>query len=172
MNATSRRTFLKSSAAGASGAVLAPYGIPADAAPQPGKETFRLSREIPVEAGYDLVVVGGGPAGTAAAVCAARLGSKVLLLEATGCLGGMGTSGLVTAFNPMADGQRMLVGGLMREIVTTMHRRGFLAPHVTADFYSKWYPRAQELADCGWRDAATRATSAFTARSACSRRRP
>ena len=39
----------------------------------------------------------------------------------------------------MANGQRMLVGGLMREIVTTMHRRGFLAPQVTEDFYSKWF---------------------------------
>ena len=38
----------------------------------------------------------------------------------------------------------MLVGGLMREIVTTMHQRGFLGPHVTPDFYSKrfhcWTP--------------------------------
>ncbi len=108
------------------------------------RETFRLAREIPVEAEFDLVVAGGGPAGTAAAVCAARLGAKVLLVEATGCLGGMGTSGLVTEFDPMANGERMLVGGLMREIVTTMHRRGFLAPHVTEEFYSKrfhcWTP--------------------------------
>jgi CBS domain containing-hemolysin-like protein len=32
----------------------------------------------------------------AAAICAARQGAKVVLIEATGCLGGMGTSGLVT----------------------------------------------------------------------------
>jgi hypothetical protein len=111
-------------------------------------ETYRLTRTIPVEKGYDLVVAGGGPAGTAAAVCAARLGAKVLLLEATGCLGGMGTSGLVTAFDPMADGARMLVGGLMREIVTTMHQRGFLGPQVTADYYSQrfhcWTPFQSE----------------------------
>ena len=41
-------------------------------------------------------------------ICAARLGAKVLLVEAMGCLGGMGTSGLVTAFVPMADGERNL----------------------------------------------------------------
>ena len=58
--------------------------------------TFRLVRDIPIEDGYDLVVAGGGPAGSAAAICAARLGARVLLVEATGCLGGMGTSGLVT----------------------------------------------------------------------------
>jgi len=56
----------------------------------------------------------------------------------------MGTSGLVTAFDPMANGERMLVGGLMREIVAAMHKRGFLGPHVTEDFYQKrfhcWTP--------------------------------
>ena len=67
--------------------------------------SYRLVRDIPVEQGYDLIVAGGGPAGSAAAICAARLGARVLLLEATGCLGGMGTSGLVTAFDPMADGE-------------------------------------------------------------------
>ena len=67
----------------------------------------------------------------------ARLGAKVLLAEATGCLGGMGTSGLVTAFNPMADGERVLVGGFMRELVESMYQCGFLAPHVTPDFWRK-----------------------------------
>jgi len=107
-------------------------------------KTFTLKRELPVEDKYDLVVAGGGPAGSAAAICAARLGAKVLLAEATGCLGGMGTSGLVTAFNPMADGERMLVGGFMRELVESMYQRGFLAPHVTPDFWRKrfhcWTP--------------------------------
>src|ERR1043165_10088873 len=60
---------------------------------------FSFQREIPAINGYDLVVAGGGPAGAAAAICAARLGTKVLLVESTGCMGGMGTSGLVTAFD-------------------------------------------------------------------------
>jgi hypothetical protein len=100
---------------------------------------YVLQREIPVETGYDLVVAGGGPAGCAAAICAARLGAKVLLVEATGCLGGMGTSGLVTAFDPMADGQRALVGGLMREIVETLYTRGFLQPDINPDSWRKNY---------------------------------
>ncbi len=133
----SRRSFLKSSALGAAGGMIA--GCAAAPRPSAGANTFRMIRDIPVEDGFDLVVAGGGPAGAAAAVCAARLGAKVLLAEATGCLGGMGTSGLVTAFDPMANGEEMLVGGLMREIVTTMHERGFLAPHVTREFYSKWF---------------------------------
>ncbi len=69
-------------------------------------ETYRLTRDIPVEDRYDVVVAGGGPGGSAAAVCAARLGAKVLLAEATGCLGGMGTSGLVSSFGPVSDGER------------------------------------------------------------------
>jgi hypothetical protein len=65
----------------------------------------------------------------------------VLLIEATGCLGGMGTSGLVTAFDPMANGERMLVGGLMREIVETMYERGFLRPGIDPDTWRKHYHR-------------------------------
>lgn len=102
-------------------------------------DTHTLSRTIAVEDGYDLVVAGGGPAGSAAAICAARLGARVLLAEATGCLGGMGTSGLVTAFDPMADGEKGLVRGLMKEIVATLHERGETAPQVTPDFWQRYY---------------------------------
>ena len=107
-------------------------------------QTYRLVRDIPVDREYDLVVAGGGPGGTAAAVCAARLGAKVLLVEATGCLGGMGTSGLVTSFDPMADGEKMLVGGFMREVVETMYVRGFIPARISPDrwrrAYHQWTP--------------------------------
>ncbi len=107
-------------------------------------QTFQLTRQIPVDESYDLVVLGGGPGGASAAICAARLGARVLLVEATGCMGGMGSSGLVTAFNPMANGERMLVGGLMREIVETMYRRGFMQAGASPDMWRKdfmhWAP--------------------------------
>ncbi|NMB25404.1 MAG: FAD-dependent oxidoreductase, partial [Firmicutes bacterium] len=96
-------------------------------------------RSIPIESGYDLVVAGGGPAGSAAAICAARLGARVLLVEATGCLGGMATSGLVTAFDPMADGEKMIVGGFMREVVETMYHRGYIAEGIEPDTWRKNY---------------------------------
>lgn len=106
--------------------------------------TYQLSRSIPSDAGYDLVVAGGGPAGTAAAVCAARLGLKVLLAEATGCLGGMGTSGLVASFGPVSDGERMLVGGFMKELLATMWEQKAFGPQVTRDYLDKqlnrWVP--------------------------------
>jgi flavin-dependent dehydrogenase len=106
--------------------------------------TYQLTRSIPAEAPYDLIVAGGGPAGTAAAVCAARRGLKVLLAEATGCLGGMGTSGLVSSFGPVSDGERMLVGGFMKELLQTMWEREAFAPQVTQDFLhrqlNRWVP--------------------------------
>ncbi|GHV44606.1 hypothetical protein FACS189492_1190 [Clostridia bacterium] len=88
--------------------------------------TYKLQREIPLAGAYDLIVAGGGPAGSAAAICAARLGARVLLIEAAGSMGGMGTSGLVCAFDPMADGEKMLVGGFMREVVEALYARGFM----------------------------------------------
>jgi ribulose 1,5-bisphosphate synthetase/thiazole synthase len=136
-----RRSFLKVSA-GAVGAAA----LEASAQPVPdltrsvgSNGAYAYTRSLPVEEGYDLVVAGGGPAGASAAICAARFGAKVLLVEATGCLGGMGTSGLVTAFDPMADGERMLVGGLMREIMAKLGVRGFLAPQVTEAYYTRRY---------------------------------
>ncbi|NML44368.1 FAD-dependent oxidoreductase [Ramlibacter sp. G-1-2-2] len=105
---------------------------------------YKLNRTIPADAPYDLVVAGGGPAGTAAAVCAARLGLKVLLAEATGCLGGMGTSGLVASFGPVSDGTRMLVGGFMKELLETMWAQKAFGPHVVPDFLhaqlNRWVP--------------------------------
>ena len=101
--------------------------------------TYKLERNIPVEEGYDLVVAGGGPGGVTAAISAGRLGLKVLLLEATGCLGGMGTSGLVTAFDPMANGEEMLVGGIMREIVETLYAQNELMPGIDPNIWRKAY---------------------------------
>ncbi len=49
---------------------------------------------------YDIIVAGGGFAGTAAAVCAARRGRKVLLVEKYNCLGGAPAYGLVNPFMP------------------------------------------------------------------------
>ena len=101
--------------------------------------TFRLQRDLPAESGYDLLVAGGGPAGTAAAISAARLGARVLLAEATGRLGGMGTSGMVAAFDPMANGERNLVGGIMLEILETLYERKELPPQVTPDYWHRYF---------------------------------
>jgi len=100
---------------------------------------YKLVRNIPVEDGWDLIVAGGGHAGTAAAVCAARLGAKVLLLEAMGCLGGMATSAYVGAFGPMADGERQLVRGFMDEVINAMYERKYLEASIKPEKWQKNY---------------------------------
>lgn len=56
------------------------------------------ARSLPVYGEFDVVVIGGGPAGLAASVSAARHGARTLLVERYGFLGGMGTAGGVTNF--------------------------------------------------------------------------
>lgn len=47
---------------------------------------------------YDVIVVGSGPAGVAAAISAARNGAKTLLIESLGRVGGISTSGMMSHF--------------------------------------------------------------------------
>ena len=70
-----------------------------------------LTREVSELARVDVCVVGGGPAGTAAALAARRCGRSVILLERTAQLGGMATTGSVAIW--MAVGT---LTGFYREI--------------------------------------------------------
>ncbi len=67
------------------------------------------AREIPVQAECDVLVLGGGPAGTAAAVAAARLGARTMLMERHNHLGGLSTGGLVLWIDRMTDWTGQLV---------------------------------------------------------------
>ena len=79
-------------------------------------KTIPYSKSIPVKHSCDVLVAGGGPAGIAAAVYAARQGAKVRVIEAGTCLGGLGTAGLVPAFMPFTDGVNFLAGGFGKEL--------------------------------------------------------
>ena len=82
-------------------------------------EVFRESaRNIPVVADYDVLVVGGGPAGFTAALAAARSGASTMLLEVNGCLGGVWTSGLLSL---IIDGTGK--PGIMAELLAELKRR-------------------------------------------------
>lgn len=65
---------------------------------------------------WDVIVVGGGPSGCAAATAAAREGAKVLLIESTGMLGGMGTSGLLNAWCPFTDKEKIIYRGIAERV--------------------------------------------------------
>ncbi|MCX7597547.1 MAG: FAD-dependent oxidoreductase, partial [Armatimonadetes bacterium] len=71
---------------------------------------------------YDVVVAGGGTAGSVAAVAAAREGARVLCFEQFGALGGTSTLGLVTPLMPFRIGDRWLVRGIHEEIVEATRR--------------------------------------------------
>jgi len=85
-------------------------------------EKINFSKSLDLYGSWDAVVFGGGPAGVCAAVSAARQGAKVLLVESTGMLGGMATSGLVGPFmtNYDRDGEEKTVGGLFDEIIARL----------------------------------------------------
>lgn len=71
------------------------------------------SRSIPVKKQYDVIVCGGGVAGVAAAVSAAKNGLSTLLLEKSNILGGLGTLGLINLFVPMCNGRgKQIIFGL------------------------------------------------------------
>lgn len=75
-----------------------------------------FARTLHQEEGWDVLVLGGGPAGCTAAAAAARAGAKTLLVESTGCLGGMGTSGLVPAWTPFSDKEKVIYRGLAEKV--------------------------------------------------------
>ena len=69
---------------------------------------------------YDVIVVGGGAAGCAAAIRAGREGAKVLLIESSGALGGMASGGMVPEFCPYTDGEKIIHHGIAEEILFKM----------------------------------------------------
>ncbi len=75
------------------------------------KTVYQENNTVPVLGDFDVLVAGGGPAGIAAALSAARHGMRVLLLESYGFLGGMWTMGMV---NPLFDCENK--GGICAEI--------------------------------------------------------
>lgn len=143
-----------------------------DAAPKPGREFFQSdvfdavratrrhaaplgevaepARRTPLWARTQVLVAGGGPAGTAAAVAAARAGAQVMLLERYNHLGGLSTGGLVIWIDRMTDWNgELVIRGFAEELLARLPAAEVAGP-----------PRG----DWGRRDAAT--VSGWAARTA------
>jgi hypothetical protein len=91
-------------------------------------------RNVPVVAETDLVVVGGGPAGLAAAVAGARNGLSVTLLERYPYLGGLASGGMVLVLDDMCNGNEVTVRGLCSELIDRMTAMGLCVTPPEADW--------------------------------------
>ena len=87
------------------------------------------AREIPVHEETDVLVVGGGPAGTVAAVAARRLGQRVTLVERYGDLGGLSAGGLVIWIDRMTDWEGTpVIAGIGAELLDRLPEGALAGP--------------------------------------------
>ena len=98
-----------------SGKVLHTYGNLSPA----GSVFIEQQREIPIVGRPEVIVCGGGPAGIAAALSAARAGAKVHLIELAGCLGGVWTAGLLTKILDTKN-----KSGIIKELLQAFAKEG------------------------------------------------
>ena len=88
--------------------------------------SITLSKKITMKKKYDVIVCGGGVAGVAAAVTAAKEGHSTLLVEKSNILGGLGTLGLINLFVPMCNGRgKQIIFGLCEKWARLSAKLGF-----------------------------------------------
>ncbi|MBQ3289553.1 MAG: FAD-dependent oxidoreductase [Kiritimatiellae bacterium] len=102
------------------------------------------AREVPVFHRADVAVVGGGPAGFAAAVASARAGAKTVLIEKSGSLGGLFTNGMVLLMlcsSAREDGKyRLVTRGICEEFMTRAQKMGPYASTGPVPETRHWQP--------------------------------
>ena len=113
------------------------------------------ARSVPILAETEVLVVGGGPAGIAAALGAARTGARTLLMERYGHVGGLCTGGLVIGIPPAheqeSDDPAVLIplpgllGVITNEIHDRLAARGATERDTGGRWWSWWYPEETKL---------------------------
>ena len=90
-------------------------------------------KKTPVKGSCDVVVAGGGVAGIAAALSAARNGATVKLIEKQCLIGGLATLGIVTVYLPLCDGMgNQIIYGIGEELLKLSIKYGYEARYPEA----------------------------------------
>ena len=111
--------------------------------PPPTRTVKEAARQTPVFAEADVLVIGAGPSGTAAAIAASRVGARVMLIERYNHLGGLSTGGLVIWIDRMTDWDgKQVINGLAHDFMDRLPSDAIRGPTRT---------------DWGARDSATAA---------------
>ena len=105
------------------------------------------ARAVPVFRDCDVLVVGGGPAGTAAAIASARTGADTVLLERYNHLGGMSTGGLVIWIDRMTGWTgEPLIQGIANDLLDRLPKDAIAGPPRSA------WGSADEATAAYWRE--------------------
>ena len=110
-----RRNFLSANALGIVGSAMVAGNLSAQT--QKGNTVKEQAKDIEIADSADIIVLGGGPSGCAAAIAAGRLGLDVLLVERYGYLGGMATGALVIGYFEYDKGMRGIVSEFNDRII-------------------------------------------------------
>src|SRR6516164_5655503 len=96
---------------------------------RPAGAIVEPARRVQLFRDCDVLVVGGGPAGTTAAIAAARVGADVVLIERYNHLGGLSTGGLVIWIDRMTDWSgRRVIEGIAAELLDRLPRDAVAGP--------------------------------------------
>ncbi len=89
------------------------------------------ARDLPVIHEADVCVLGGSCTGLFAAIRAARLGARVVIVEKDNCFGGVATTAMVNVWHSLHDteGKQQIIAGLTQETIDRLDRRGTVKRH-------------------------------------------
>jgi len=79
---------------------------------------------------YDIIIAGAGSSGCTAAIAAARMGAKVLIIDKNAYLGGMNTVGMVCPIMAFHSGTNQIVKGIPQEIIDRLATKGSTLGHI------------------------------------------